>query len=52
MQKNALTKETGKTSRRPLYDSPWLALFELLRRELSRVGSPTLNRDDRLSHRP
>jgi hypothetical protein len=42
-----------KTARRPLYDSVWLALFELLRHELARLNSgTTLTDDDSLSHRP
>lgn len=40
-------------TRRPLYDSVWLALFELLRHELARFNSgTTLTDDDSLSHRP
>ena len=40
-----------KTARRPLYDSVWLALFELLRQELTQFSSGTpLTDDDSLSH--
>jgi hypothetical protein len=52
MLSNEPNKANLKTPRRPLYDSVWLALFELLRRELSQVGSSTLSRGDTFSPRP
>jgi hypothetical protein len=42
-----------KTARRPIYDSIWLALFELLRQEFAQFNSgTTLTDDDSLSRRP
>jgi hypothetical protein len=52
MPTNEPTKSNERTSRRPLYDSAWLALFELLREALSQVDPLTLSRGDSLSHRP
>lgn len=41
--------EKRQTTRRPLYGSVWLALFELLRKELAASGSPMFNRGHTLS---
>lgn len=52
MPMNEPSKAPRTMSRRPLYDSVWLALFELLREALVQVDPVTLSRGDSLSHRP
>ena len=49
MSAKVRTKLAIKTVRRPLYDSVWLALFELLREELALRGGATFSRADSLS---
>jgi hypothetical protein len=44
-------RQASNPARRPLYDSVWLSFFELLRAELASRATPTLSRDDSLSHR-
>ena len=53
MRTHDQTCSPEETARRPLYDSVWLALFELLRKELAQLNSTTtLTDDDSLSHQP
>jgi len=45
------TIQESRTARRPLYDSIWLALFEILREELALRSPATLSRVGSLSPR-
>jgi len=49
MRTHDRNNEKRETTRRPLYGSVWLALFELLRKEATASDSPVFNRGDTFS---
>jgi hypothetical protein len=49
MMTEGQSKLKDKSDRRPLYDSVWLAFFELLREELVLRNAATVNGGDSLS---
>jgi hypothetical protein len=52
MRTHSQQNPPAKASRKPLFGSVWMALFALLREELTQLGLAAVNRDGSLSRRP